>query len=106
MKFPLKLHNLKENQIYEREKGGYVKLTKDGFFFAKDDELNFQPATELNLDDGFEKSTITPKLTLVELFRQYDSNDDVEKKNRNFKKLLTEIVYKLDDLIKKNEESK
>lgn len=99
-KFPLKMTQLKEGKLYEREKGGFVMLKSDGqFYFAKDEEFDFNEITDLNLlNCGFELSGLKPPKTLREIFVDYTDDNRTQQRENNFRRLLEKFVEEIEVL--------
>ena len=101
MNYPLKLTNLKEGKIYEKESGGFVKLYNGDFYFAETVDSEFTQTEDISPADRFEISAKTPKESLHSIYLQYITDNSAEAKDRNFQRLLQKMVEKIQELEKR-----
>lgn len=99
--YKLKLTQLKEGKVYQREQGGFVQLKNGDFEFAKDDKLKFKKDDgEIKVTDTFTSTTLRQVLTLRETLNEYTAEDQPRLKEYKRIKLLTKIVDEIEALKK------
>ncbi len=97
----LKINQLEEGKVYQREAGGFVSIRNGEFLFAEDSDLDFTPTESLSLSDKFKLSDIVPVETLRDLFIKFTEDNRAAAKDRNRDKLFLKIVEEVEAIKEK-----
>lgn len=100
MDFNLRIHQLKENKVYEVFSGGFVTIQGSDILTSKDGVTFALDVFTVTVSDSFKESHLKKEDSLRDTFLKFTSDNLAANKDRNLERLLGKLVEEIEALKK------